>query len=230
MASAMRPPGQIIVARRGDSLMRELQRREIDPQNVFFKYRRGYYRLAIPFRDLHGGTRIVTSPFQKFNEHPDSVLLEYAMLCGIHKVVPENVATPLALVKDRNGYVVGYVLRYVEGSPGAFEPLPKEIGNIPQEKFEVIRKLMPVIYEMQAHSVGHNDLDDRNKNVIIAAQDGRVVLIDPWPEGAIDLRDAFEHARRHDRLRFETAIINGNDQEIISQWKVLGRDLPPIPF
>ena len=102
----------------------------------------------------------------------DHLRQQFERLVEMHRIVPSSVPMPLAAVLNDDREFVGYILEYVEGvtlaeivQAGAFDEARRQLGRVRQ----AVRKL-------HAKSVTHGDLNGAN---VIAADDGRTLLIDP---------------------------------------------------
>jgi predicted Ser/Thr protein kinase len=114
----------------------------------------------------------------------DHLRQQFERLVEMHRIVPSSVPMPLAAVLNGDRDFVGYILEYVEGATlaeiveaGAFDEARRQLGRVRQ----AVRKL-------HAKSVAHGDLNGAN---IIAADDGRTLLIDPvaYAKPQIKLQD-----------------------------------------
>ena len=99
---------------------------------------------------------------------------QFERLITMHHAVPSSIPMPVGVVRNSDREFVGYVLEYTEGetlerliSGGQTEEAMRQLGIVE----ETIRKL-------HVKSIAHGDLNPSN---VIAADDGRTVLIDPIP-------------------------------------------------
>src|SRR5215471_8572029 len=102
----------------------------------------------------------------------DQLRQQFERLVEMHRIVPSSVPMPLAAVFNEDREFVGYILEYVQGvtlaeivEAGAFDEARRQLGRVRQ----AVRKL-------HARSVAHGDLNSAN---VLAADDGRTLLIDP---------------------------------------------------
>lgn len=102
----------------------------------------------------------------------DHLRQQFERLVEMHRVVPSSVPMPLAAVLNEDREFVGYILEYVEGitlaeiiRAGSLEEARRRLEHVRQ----AVRRL-------HAKSVAHGDLNAAN---VIAADDGRTLLIDP---------------------------------------------------
>jgi len=97
---------------------------------------------------------------------------QFERLVGMHREVPSGVPRPLAAVRNADGAFVGYVLEWIEG-----ETLQRliDVGAL-----DAVRRgldaVEATIARLHAKSMPHGDLAASN---ILAADDGRTLLIDP---------------------------------------------------
>ena len=99
---------------------------------------------------------------------------QFERLIAIHRAVPSSVPMPVGVVKSLEGEFVGYVLEYTRGdtletliSLGLLEEAERRLGIVEETVEKLHRK-----------SIAHGDVNPSN---VIAADDGRTLLIDPVP-------------------------------------------------
>lgn len=148
-----------IAVENGDELGERLREQGISPDEVVFKYVRPRYAPAAD-SDIRA---LVKS---------ENLILQFERLLAMHRIVPSAIPLPVGLVRSADTEFVGYLLERVEGETlGAL----LEAGALPEAR----RRLQAVertVAKLHARSLAHGDLNAAN---IIAADDGRTVLIDP---------------------------------------------------
>jgi serine/threonine protein kinase len=98
--------------------------------------------------------------------------LQFDRLVAMHRQVPSCAPAPLATVRNVDGALVGYLVEYVSG-----ETLLTLIQlGARDEARRQLRAVEGAVARLHAKSFAHGDLTPAN---IIAADDGRTVLIDP---------------------------------------------------
>jgi serine/threonine protein kinase len=129
----------------------------------------------------------------------DNLGQQFDRLVAMHRVVPSRIPMPVGVVKSAEGEFVGYVLEYVSGdtlevllSLGLVDEAERQLGIVE----ETLEKL-------HAKSIAHGDVNTSN---VIAADDGRTLLIDPVavPGSGTTLQDELcvaEIRKRIDELR-----------------------------
>jgi serine/threonine protein kinase len=90
----------------------------------------------------------------------------------MHRQAPANFPMPVATVKSSEGEFAGYLLEYVEGV--TLKSLV-ESGMLAEASLQLDR-VEETVGRMHTKNLPHGDLNSSN---IIAADDGRTVLIDP---------------------------------------------------
>jgi len=104
----------------------------------------------------------------------DNLGQQFERLVGMHRAVPSSIPLPLGVVRSSAGEFVGYVLEYAEGD--TLETL-LSLGALREAE----RRLVIVeetLEKLHARSIAHGDVNPSN---VIAADDGRTLLIDPVP-------------------------------------------------
>jgi len=133
----------------------------LDPGEVIFKY--CWPRYAPP---LGSGIR------SKFNS--ESLSVQFERLIAMHHEAPARIPMPVAIVKSVDGEFAGYILEYVEG-----ETLQTLISvGMVSEARRHLAIVEDTIMRLHAKGMAHGDINSSN---VIAADDGRTVLIDPVP-------------------------------------------------
>jgi tRNA A-37 threonylcarbamoyl transferase component Bud32 len=99
---------------------------------------------------------------------------QFERLVAMHRVVQSSIPMPVGVVRSSERELVGYVLEYAEGdtleallSLGLVDEAERRLGLVE----ETLEKL-------HAKSIAHGDVNPSN---VIAADDGRTLLIDPIP-------------------------------------------------
>ena len=97
---------------------------------------------------------------------------QFERLIAMHQEAPSAIPMPLATVRNVDGELVGYLLEHIEGETlqtlidyGALDEARRRLGAV--EK---------TVAGLHAKSMPHGDLNASN---IVAADDGRTLLIDP---------------------------------------------------
>ena len=98
--------------------------------------------------------------------------LQFERLIAMHQEAPSAVPMPLATVRNVEGELVGYLLERIEG-----ETLQNliDLGALDEarRRLDAVEKTVAALH---AKSLPHGDLNASN---IVAADDGRTLLIDP---------------------------------------------------
>jgi hypothetical protein len=102
----------------------------------------------------------------------ESLGLQFERLVAMHRVTPAHIPLPLAKVTSEQGEFAGYLLEYVSGDT---------LGDLIASGMidEARRRLALVeatVAKLHAKSLPHGDVTAAN---VIAADDGRTLLIDP---------------------------------------------------
>jgi aminoglycoside phosphotransferase (APT) family kinase protein len=148
-----------IVVADGSELEQGLLAQGLSPDEVILKY--WWPRFAPP---PEAGIRAISK-----SEH---LALQFDRLVAMHRVVPSSVPLPAAVVRSPEGEFAGYILEHVNGetlheliTAGMIDESRRQLGNVEQ-----------TIGKLHAKSLPHGDVNPSN---IIAADDGRTLLIDP---------------------------------------------------
>lgn len=97
---------------------------------------------------------------------------EFKLLVKLHKIVPDNIVRPLALVRF-NGKSIGYTMEYVDGlTIGDYSDRPT---TTKLNALEVLAKLYDIVELLHENFSAHGDPNQRN--IIVSGE--RLVLIDP---------------------------------------------------
>jgi hypothetical protein len=99
---------------------------------------------------------------------------QFERLIAMHRLVPSCIPMPVGVVKSSEGEFVGYALEYVAGdtleallSLGLVDEAARQLGIVER-----------TVAKLHAKSIAHADINPSN---VIAADDGRTLLIDPIP-------------------------------------------------
>jgi serine/threonine protein kinase len=102
----------------------------------------------------------------------ENLLDQFERLMAMHRVVPSGVPMPVGSVRNTDVEFVGYILEYVGG-----ETLQALIGlGALDEARRQLAEVEGTVARLHAKSMPHGDLNPSN---ILAADDGRTLLIDP---------------------------------------------------
>lgn len=142
-----------------EALVDRLQEQGISPDEVVFKCVWPRYAPA-----ADSGIRSLVKS--------ENLVRQFERLLAMHHEAPSAIPMPIGLVRNVDGDFVGYVLERVEGE--TLQAL-LERRALPEAR----RRLAAVertVAKLHARSIPHGDLNAAN---IVAADDGRTVLIDP---------------------------------------------------
>jgi len=143
----------------GSELRERLLKEGLDPGEVMMKY--WWPRYAPP----HGsGIRS--------KGKSESLSAQFERLIAMHREAPSRLPMPVASVKSPDGEFAGYILEYVEGM--TLRSLVED-GMLAEARRQV-DMVEETVTRLHAKGLPHGDLNPSN---IIAADDGRTVLIDP---------------------------------------------------
>jgi hypothetical protein len=100
--------------------------------------------------------------------------LQFERLMAMHRVVPAHIPMPAARVSSPEGEFVGYFLEFVSG-----ETLSSLVSfGMIDEARRQLALVEATLGKLHAKSLPHGDVNGAN---VIAADDGRTLLIDPAP-------------------------------------------------
>jgi serine/threonine protein kinase len=99
---------------------------------------------------------------------------QFERLIAMHRAVPSSIPMPVGVVKSSEGEFVGYVLEYASGE--TLETLIS-LGHL-DEAARQLALVEQTVGKLHAKSIAHGDVNPMN---VIAADDGRTLLIDPVP-------------------------------------------------
>ena len=114
----------------------------------------------------------------------ENLVAQFERLIAMHRDAPSSFPMPLGTVKSPEGEFAGYIIEFVSGDTlgtllarGAVAEARKQLASV-----EV------VIAKLHAKNMPHGDINPSN---IIAADDGRTLLIDPvaCPNSGTQLQD-----------------------------------------
>jgi len=143
----------------GAELDERLLEQGLSPDEVVFKY--CWPRYAPP----------AESRVRSF-VNSENLGLQFERLVEMHQAVPSGVPMPVAAVWNRESEFVGYLLEYVGG-----ETLATLIGlGFFDEALRQVEAVEKTVVRLAAKSMPHGDLTPSN---ILAADDGRTLVIDP---------------------------------------------------
>jgi tRNA A-37 threonylcarbamoyl transferase component Bud32 len=150
-----------IVVADGAELKLRLLEQGLDCDEIVFKYH--WPRYAPP---RSSGIRSLVK-----SEH---LRPQFDRIAEMHGIVPSSIPLPVAHVRNPDGDFVGYILEYVEGVT-----LHELIADgMLAEAARQLERVEQTVERLHAKSVVHGDLNPTN---VIAADDGRTVLLDPLP-------------------------------------------------
>ena len=150
-----------IVIADGAELAGRLREQGLDPGEIVFKY--GWPRYAPP---PDAGIRSLVK-----SEH---LRPQFDRLLAMHAIVQSRVPMPLAAVLSPEREFIGYLLEFV---PGVTLQELIDDGMLDEARRQLAR-VEEAIEKLHARSVAHGDVNTSN---VIAADDGRTLLIDPIP-------------------------------------------------
>jgi serine/threonine protein kinase len=150
-----------IVVSSGDEIEQRLAEQGLAPDEVVLKY--CWPRYAPP---PGSGIRLI-GKFENLGH-------QFERLVAMHRAVPSSIPMPVGTVRNADGELVGYVLEYASG-----DTLETLIGLGHAEAAETqLRIVEETVEKLHAKSIVHGDVNASN---VIAADDGRTLLIDPIP-------------------------------------------------
>ena len=150
-----------IVVAGGAELKPRLLEQGLDCDEIVFKYH--WPRYAPP-----GGAGI------RSIVKSDHLRPQFERIVEMHGIVPSSIPLPVAPVRNPEDEFVGYILEYVEGVT-----LHELIADrMLAEARRQLDRVVQAVEKLHAKSVVHGDLNPAN---VIAADDGRTVLLDPLP-------------------------------------------------
>jgi serine/threonine protein kinase len=125
----------------------------------------------------------------------DNLGPQFDRLVEMHRLVPSRIPMPVGIVRSEDGALVGYVLEYVDGD--TLETLISlGLADEAERRLAIVEE---TVGRLHAKSIPHGDLNASN---VIAADDGRTLLIDPVPvpgSGTM-LQDELSLAELRDRV------------------------------
>ena len=160
-----------IVIAEGTELKPRLLEQGLDCDEIVFKYH--WPRYAPP---PEAGIRSLVK-----SEHLQP---QFDRIAEMHRIAPSSIPLPVAPVRNPGGEYVGYILEYIEGvtvhelvRDGMLEEAKRQLDRVEQ-----------AVAKLHSKQVAHGDLTPGN---IVAADDGRTVLLDPvaFPKPQLKLQD-----------------------------------------
>ena len=148
-----------IVVSDGSELKARLRAEGLDGDDIVLKY--CWPRYAPP---PGSGIRAIAKS--------ENLVLQFERLIEMHRVAPSSFPMPVATVKSDDGGFVGYILEYVEGNT-LRSLLASGMLDEAGRQMDIVEA---TIAKLHARSMPHGDINPSN---IIAADDGRTLLIDP---------------------------------------------------
>jgi serine/threonine protein kinase len=150
-----------IVVSSGAEIERRLAEQGLAPEEIVLKY--CWPRYAPP---AGSGIRLIGKL--------ESLSQQFDRLIAMHRVVQSAIPMPVGVVKSAEGEFVGYVLEYAEG-----DTLEALLGlGLLDEAERRLAIVEETLEKLHAKSIAHGDVNPSN---VIAADDGRTLLIDPIP-------------------------------------------------
>jgi serine/threonine protein kinase len=150
-----------IVIAEGAELKSRLLEQGLDCDEIVFKYH--WPRYAPP---ASAGIRSLVK-----SEH---LRPQFERIEEMHGIVPSSIPLPVAPVRNPDGDFVGYILEYVEGVT-LHDLLVDGMLDETQRRLD---RVAEAVAKLHAKNVVHGDLNAAN---VVAADDGRTVLLDPMP-------------------------------------------------
>jgi serine/threonine protein kinase len=173
-----------IVVSAGSEIEQRLAEQGLSPEEVVLKC--GWPRYAPP---ADSGIPVIGKS--------ENLGQQFERLIAMHRAVPSSIPMPVGVVKSSEGEFVGYVLEYTQGdtletliSLGLLEEAERRLGLV--EK---------TVDKLHQKSIAHGDLNPSN---VIAADDGRTLLIDPVPVPGRGMKLQDELCLAAIRTRIET--------------------------
>jgi serine/threonine protein kinase len=150
-----------IVVSSGSEIPERLAEQGLAPDEIVLKYCWPSY--APP---LDSGIRLI-GKLENLGQQFDRLL-------AMHRAVPSSIPMPVGVVRSSEGRFVGYVLEYARG-----ETLETLISlGLAMEAARRLDLVEETLRKLHAKSIAHGDVNPMN---VIAADDGRTLLIDPVP-------------------------------------------------
>jgi hypothetical protein len=150
-----------IVVSSGEQLKEQLLAQGLAPSEVLLKY--CWPRYAPPKE-----AGIASMP------KSENLRAQFERLVEMHGVAPSGFPMPVGTVRSTNGEFVGYILEYVPGV--TLESILA--GGMFEEARRQLEAVEATVAKLHTKALAHGDLNPSN---IIAADDGRTLLIDPVP-------------------------------------------------
>ncbi len=182
-----------IVVSDGTELRRALIQQGFSPEDVILKY--WWPRFAPPAGSgIHSLLK---------SEH---LGLQFERLMAMHRVVPAHIPMPAACVSSPEGEFAGYILEFVSG-----ETLSSLISfGMIEEARRQLALVETTLGKLHAKSLPHGDVNGSN---VIAADDGRTLLIDPVPNPGSGAKLQDELCLEQLRIEIETSAARQPEQD-----------------
>jgi hypothetical protein len=180
-----------IVAADGSELERRLLEQGVALDEVILKY-------CWPRYALSAGAGI--SSVAK----SENLIAQFERLVAMHRAAPSSIPMPLGTVRSPEGEFAGYVSEFVSGD--TLETLISR--NALTEARRQLATVEVVVAKLHRKKIAHGDINTSN---IIAADDGRTLLIDPVarPSSGTELQDRI--CIEHIKQRIEHASLAHHD-------------------
>ena len=132
--------------------------------------------------------------------------LQFERLMAMHRVVPAHIPMPAARVSSPEGEFAGYLLEYVSG-----ETLSSllSFGMIDEARRQ-LALVETTLGKLHAKSLPHGDVNGSN---VIAADDGRTLLIDPVPNPGSGAKLQDELCLQQLRAEIEAGAAHRSEQD-----------------
>jgi serine/threonine protein kinase len=150
-----------IVVSSGAEIEQRLAEQGLAPEEIVLKY--CWPKFAPP---RGSGIRVI-SKLENLGQ-------QFERLVAMHRLVQSSIPMPVGVVRSPEREFVGYVLEYAEGdtletllSLGLADEAERRLGLVEE-----------TLGKLHAKSIAHGDVNPSN---VIAADDGRTLLIDPIP-------------------------------------------------
>ncbi|MDE1859873.1 MAG: hypothetical protein KGH67_05080, partial [Candidatus Micrarchaeota archaeon] len=166
-----------IMATSGDELVKKVSELGHDPSQVFLKHGNPNFVNALE----RSRYKMFASLAESGAECPIGFVREFNALRELHAALPQNVATPIALVKSGLFTVCGYLTEYVDGiTLLQLEEHPVFESVSIAQKAALYEGILFLIRDIEKAGLAHGDLSNRGN--IIISKSGGIKLIDPMPD------------------------------------------------
>ncbi len=143
----------------GSEIEQRLAEQGLSPEEIVLKY--CWPKFAPP---PDSGIRVIAKL--------ENLGQQFERLIAMHRAVPSSIPMPVGVVKSAEGEFVGYVLEYASGD--TLETLIS-LGLL-EEAERRLKIVEETVETLHARAIAHGDVNPSN---VIAADDGRTLLIDP---------------------------------------------------